>query len=127
MMEIIREQECCYLSTPEHTRSFVGRFTYIYTGKGSLLLTTESLKYFSKKVTIDIPLGAIVGFRKGTYPRTAKPIRLGYIEIIYRTEGGEDTILLTPAKSWTTPVWKSNEHVTSWLETLEQAIGSVAR
>ena len=124
-MEVIREQESCYLSTPEHTRSFVGRFIYIYTGKGSLLLTTESLKYFSKKKTIDIPLGAIIDLRKGRYPRTAKPIHLDYIEVVFHIEGGQDTILLTPAKSWMAPVWKSNELVASWMETLEQTLGHV--
>jgi hypothetical protein len=31
-----RTQACCYLSTPEHVRSFVGTLFYIYTDKGQL-------------------------------------------------------------------------------------------
>ena len=39
----------CYLSTPEHVRSFIGRFFYIYTDKGELALGEDSITFAGKR------------------------------------------------------------------------------
>jgi len=121
MSETIREQKCCYLSTPEHIRSFKGIMLYIYTDKGELSLSSESLVFTSKKTSIEIPVDLITEINSGHYSRIAKPIRLDYIAVTHHLKGIEETILLTPTQSWATPVWKTNKLVESWKASLEKA------
>lgn len=122
MVETIRTQECCYLSTPKHVRSFAGRFIYIYTAKGSLRLTSESLIFTSTKTSFEIPVNSITDISSGHYSRLAKPIRLDYIAIKYSRQGRDETILLTPTQHWATPVWKTNKLVSSWISSLDETV-----
>ena len=122
MDEIIRTQKCCYLSTPKYIRSFVGRFIYIYTAKGNLNLTSESLIFESKKTSFEIPISSITNISFGHYSRIAKPLRLDYIAVNYHHEEKDETILLTPTESWATPVWATNKLVASWILSLNQAV-----
>ncbi|HEV3384788.1 MAG TPA: hypothetical protein VG097_08225 [Gemmata sp.] len=117
-----RNQACCYFSTPEHVRSFVGRFLWIYTGKGSLNLTPETLICEVSNLVCEIPLRSIRGIEVGHYSRWAKPIKLNYIELTYMSQLLEKTVLFTPTHSWATPVWKTNALVESWTEWLEEAV-----
>jgi hypothetical protein len=119
MSENIRIQECCYLSTPEHVRSFIGRFIYIYTAKGKLHLTSESIIFTSPKTSLNIPISLIKDINTGNYSRFAKPLRLDYIAIKYESEEGSKAILLTPTQSWATPVWQTNKLVASWTLSLK--------
>ena len=122
MTEAIRIQECCYLSTPKHIHSFIGRFIYIYTAKGDLRLMPDLLTFTSEKKTFEISLDLITDISSGHYSRLAKPFRLDYIAITYRCCEKEETVLLTPAKSWTAPVWKTNKIVASWMKLLKDSI-----
>src|SRR5580698_6360632 len=67
MVEITtRTQPCCYLSTPEHVRSFVGTFFYIYTDKGDLALTEDCLRFTGKhQIPIEIALKTITDINVG--------------------------------------------------------------
>ncbi len=122
MAEIMRSQECCYLSTPKHLRSFVGRFLWIYTGKCSLSLNSEALLFSDTIRPFKIALDSITGLASGHYPRLAKPIRLDYISVTHNYEGLENTLRLTPSVSWSTPVWKTNILVASWMKSLKEAM-----
>ena len=122
MAEAIHTHECCYLSTPKHIRSFIGRFIYIYTAKGDLRLTSESLIFTSKKTSFEIPLDSITDISSGHYSRIAKPIRLDYIAVTYGQWGKDETVLLTPTQSWATPVWQTNKSVASWMKSLKDSI-----
>ena len=121
MTQTIREQECCYLSTPEHVRSFVGRWIWIYTGKGSLCLRSESLVFTGAKTSLEIPVASINDIGSGHYSRIAKPARLDYMSVTYSREGVDETVLFTPTHSWATPVWKTNALVKDWMASLKQA------
>lgn len=122
MTEAIRIQECCYLSTPKHIHSFIGRFIYIYTAKGDLRLMPDLLIFTSKKKSFEISLDLITDISSGHYSRWAKPCRLDYIAITYCCCGKDETVLLTPAKSWLVPVWKTNKIVASWMKLLKDSI-----
>ncbi|MDZ4860925.1 MAG: hypothetical protein SGI88_18270 [Candidatus Hydrogenedentes bacterium] len=111
-----------YFSTPEHLRSFIGRFIWIYTGKGFVSLNSDSLGLDVDNMICTIPFNSIVRVEMGHYSRLAKPITLKYIEVTYSSVDGEKTILLTPAKSWTAPVWWTNKLVDSWAGRLRQAV-----
>jgi hypothetical protein len=116
------KRSACYLSTPEHIRTFVGQFIYIYTDKGDLELTDSMLRFVNKGgLSLDIPLSSIVEARIDSYPRWAKPIRLDYISVRYRHDDTERTTLFTPTVWWMTPVWETNKLVADWMAALEAA------
>lgn len=116
------KQSTCYLSTPEHVCSFVGRFLYLYMDKGELRLTDTALRFVGKSgLPAEIPLGSIAGVSVGHYSRWAKPTQLDYIALRHRNGGTEQTTLLTPTRSWATPTWETNKFVAEWMEALEAA------
>jgi hypothetical protein len=117
-----RTRACCYLSTPEHVRSFVGTFIYIYTDKGELTLAEDYLRFTGQNQTpIEIALKAITDISIGHYSRIAKLMRLDYLAVSYQKNGTERTLLFTPTRSWLTPVWETNKIVSEWVEALQQA------
>lgn len=122
MSEVVLKQSACYLSTPEHVRSFFGRFVYIYTGKGQLILTAAALRFVEAiGPVVEIPLDSIVEISIGRYSRFAKPLGLDYLSIRHQARGQEQTTLLTPTRSWTTPTWQTNKIVADWLDALRTA------
>lgn len=123
VVEATHTQACCYYSTPEHVRSFVGRLIWIYRAKGSLILTPESLLCEVSNLTCMIPLRSVRRIELGHYSRWAKPIKLKYIALTYTGQGEEKTVLLTPARSWAAPVWETSKLVESWAGWLEEAVG----
>lgn len=118
MNDFILSQNLCYSSTPEHIKSFIGRFIYIYTAKGSIFLTKEDLQYKNKKKNIVIPIKDITHIEIGHYSRIAKPIQLNYLSVTYKGDSAKNTILFTPTISWTTPIWKTNKIVQTWMDAL---------
>jgi hypothetical protein len=115
-------RSACYLSTPEHVRSFLGCFIYIYTDKGELCMTTTTLRFVGKRgQPMEIPLDTITDISVGHYSRWAKPFRLDYIAVRHRIGGTERTTLFTPTRSWSTSVWATNKIVADWLDTLQAA------
>jgi len=120
MAQDIRTQKCCYLSTPEHVRSFIGRFFYTATAMGELRLTSESLVFTGKKISFEIPLSAITEISTGHYARTAKPYRLDYITVKYDKNGKSETVLLTPTIYWGSTAIETNEIVASWINSLKK-------
>ena len=119
---ILRVQDCCYLSTPQHVRSFVGTFIWIYTDKGKLTLTEAKLRFEGKGgIPLQIPLHAITNVSVGHYSRIAKPIRLDYMAITFQDDESKQTVLFTPTGSWTTPVWRTNKIVAEWVELLRDS------
>jgi hypothetical protein len=118
------KQALCYISTPEHVRSFYGSCIYIYTGKGELFLSTTTLRFVGKKgVPLEISLNSITGIDVGHYSRLAKPIRLDYMAVRYRDQETERTTLFTPTSSWSwvTPVWETNKIVADRVVALQAA------
>jgi hypothetical protein len=113
------EDACNYLS-PEYARSLWGKYVWMYQGKGHLRLTRESLSLRGSKVALEVPLSAITSIETGRFDWLAKPIRLAYIRLHYSQAGTENSILLVPAKSPFAPVWKTNELIANWIETMAQ-------
>ncbi|GMW03350.1 MAG: hypothetical protein AMXMBFR84_44840 [Candidatus Hydrogenedentota bacterium] len=120
--ENTRTQACCYFSTPEHIRSFVGRFIWIYSAKGSLALRPDHLACEVSSLVCEIPLRSIRRVEVGRYSRWAKPITLKYVALTYMSSGQEKTVLLTPTHSWATPVWKTSAIVETWADWLRDAV-----
>lgn len=117
----------CSMATPEHVRSWFGRVVFIFKAQGPLYLSDKKLmfkpkvKYARKVAPVEIPLEDIVSITKGSYSRWAKPIRLDYLEIMYRSDGIEEGITVTPMEFYSDTVWDSNKHVDRWQTLIEQA------
>lgn len=112
----------CYLSTPEHVRSFIGRFIYIYTDKGELSLNDSSLEFVGKTgVPVTIALSSILDASVGEYSRWAKPTGLDHIAVRYLDGKTERVVLLTPMRSPWVPTWETNKIVAEWADALESA------
>lgn len=115
-------KQLCYVSTPKHINSFIGRFIYIYTGKGTLDLTPKSLVFtYRNGALMEIPLNAIRKLERGSYSRVAKPFGLDFIAVTYESGHNQSTICLTPTRSALTPTWETNKIVTQWMEMLQRA------
>ena len=59
----------------------------------------------------------------GTFPRTAKPIRLRFLDIAFANPAGEAkhiyfVPLLDHKSPWLTSVWRLNANTNEWLKTL---------
>jgi serine/threonine-protein kinase len=110
----------CFFSTPEHIRTIMGRFLWIYTDSGEIRMTDRSLQWMGKaKLPQDIPFDQIESISIASYSRTAKPIRLDYFKVVYRDGEQTTTKLFTPTVSTITRVWKTNEIVAEWAERLQ--------
>lgn len=114
--------QMCYISTPAHNRSFIGRFLYIYTGTGTIKLTDESLQFTYKAGDLlEIPIGNITDVSRGSFSRWAKPLRLDYIAVTYQLGHTPKTNYFTPTTSPATPTWKTNEQVGHWISKINDA------
>ncbi len=117
----------CNMATPEHIKSWFGQFVFIYKAQGPIYLSDKKLifkpkvKYVRKVGVVEIQLEEIVSITKGSYSRWAKPIRLDFLEIIYKSDGIEEGIIVTPMEFYSDTVWDSNKHVERWHTLIEQA------
>lgn len=116
----------CNMATPEHIRSWFGQVVFIYKAQGPIYLSDKVLlfrpkvKYVRNVRTVEIPLEDITSIKKGSYSRWAKPIRLDYLEITYKSDGVEEGIVVTPMEFYSDTVWDSNKHVERWHQLIEQ-------
>ena len=114
----------CYVSTPEHLRSFRGRFLYIYKGKGELRLDNESLSFHSDWPAMVIPLSSIRKIAQGDYPYSAKPVPIHFIEVTFAEHGVERTAAVHPSPRRGHVPAEANRFVAEWLSALQEAIRS---
>lgn len=113
-------QQFCYFSTPEHLASFVGKYIYIYTGKGAIALTPATLVIEFGPLQQGVPFAALTGLRIGEYSRRAKIIGLEYLDLTFTANGITRRIYLTPTISAFLPVWETNKIVRRWYEVLTE-------
>ena len=113
----------CYVSTPEHLRTFTGQFAYIYTGKGELRLDAQNLTFVSMLRSTVIPLEDIRELGIGHYPRTAKPIPLKYLAVTFEQTGKCQTVLFTPRiRDGISLPMEVNPFVAEWLQAVREAV-----
>lgn len=112
-----------YVSTPSHLATLYGRFVYIYTGKGQLVLDDRHLTFsrLDEAPTV-IPLSSILDLSIGQYPATAKPIGLNFISVTYQESGtATRQLLFTPNEGTMTTAWDTNRLVTDWFKAIQDA------
>ena len=112
-----------YYSDPEHNCSFVGRWIWIYRGKGFLELTKDKLRFTSRAFELELIPKQVQSVNLGTFARTAKPIRLHFLDLGFVTPTGEAkhvyiVPLLDHKSAWLTSVWKLNAKTNEWLKAL---------
>ncbi len=114
-----------YISSPQHLRTFVGRWLYIYEGKGTLRLTASHLEFLEPGLPVlRIPLRSIQDLQIGQYSRLAKPGGLNYITIGYEEAGQIHTRYFTPATSPLAPYWATNQFVTDWFDAIRTSMAN---
>jgi serine/threonine protein kinase len=112
----------CYVTTPEHLKTFRGRYFYIYQGNGQLRLDERSLSFVSGWQRVAIPLASIRSLTLGRYALTAKPVPLDYLEVTFLEGPGSRTLLFTPTHSGLLPVWETNKAVAEWATAVQEAV-----
>ena len=128
-LDELRRAERCYLSTPEHGRSFYGRVIYLYLDRGTLEADARSLRFAGSRGVVDIPRGSVVELGMGAFWGGAKPPRLERLEVTYLDGGNAGpsrTVLLVPTRSALTPTWVTNGIVRDWLGWLRRRTAGVA-
>jgi len=127
LSEILKVQPKCYFITPEHASSFWGKYLYLYSGHGELKLSTESLDFESKSLSLHIPLQMIMKIGVETFSKWTKPFGLTYMVLQFLDNGQERTIFLVPAISALAPSWKTCKIVEEWITALGQLDGLSGR
>ena len=128
-----------YVSTPEHLRTFLGRF-YNFQAKGELRLDGETLSFDSGWSVVKIPLASISALAVGAYPVSVIKVLLwpaNYLAVTFTEHGVSRTLLLTTTprlntvRTWvrhhclTDPRKKVRENMivlTEWSIALQEAI-----
>jgi serine/threonine protein kinase len=132
----------CYVSTPEHLRTFLGRSLYNFQAKGELRLDRETLNFDSGWSVVKIPLSSVRALAVGHYPISGitffKLLTMpgNYLAVTFTEQGVSRALLLTPTPplntvwAWvkyhlTDPKKKIMEHsvvLTEWSIALQEAI-----
>ncbi len=129
----------CYVSTPEHLRTLLGRLLYICQAKGELRLDSEMLSFDSGWSVVKIPLSSICALAKGSYPMSFIKLLLmpaNYMSVTFTEQGVSRTLLFTPTpplntvRTWvryhlTNPkkkIWENQIVLNEWYFALQEAI-----
>jgi hypothetical protein len=118
MTNDVRYQRNCFFASPEYTESFRGKYIYIYEGKGSLRLTTNSLCLEDCPRPIEIPFQSIKSISLGRFPLVAKPVGLSRLTVCFTVGDETRAIHLVPHESSFALYTSTNALVASWLQTL---------
>lgn len=113
---MLLDQRMCYFSSPEHQRTFKGKYFYIYQSKGFATLTNEFIHYRSKKINFDIRIPLITNIKIGRFKKVQKPIKLNYLKITYETPTGPITAIIVPTNSALSFVWNTNKIIRMWYD-----------
>lgn len=111
----------CYISTPEHVRTLLGKFN-LYTSCGDLRLEADRLVWKRRDQSIVIPLTAISGLTVGEFPRLTKPGGLNFISVTWQDGATKRRLLLVPHEGPFRPTWDTNEVVEEWFASIESAV-----
>ena len=129
----------CYVSTPEHLRTLLGRLLYNFQAKGELRLDSEMLSFDSGWSVVKIPLSSICALAKGSYPMSFIKLLLmpaNYMSVTFTEQGVSRTLLFTPTpplntvRTWvryhlTNPkkkIWENQIVLNEWYFALQEAI-----
>ena len=114
-----------YISDPNHNKSFIGRWLWIYRSKGWLQLSDDGLTITNGTLNLLIEYSEIKDLSLGTFARTAKPIPLNYINIKYLNGSEVNYVYILPfipnKSPWLTSVWAMNKNTKLFIESLKQA------
>jgi hypothetical protein len=114
-----------YYSDPEHNGSFLGRWIWIYRGKGYLELTSGKLRFSSRSLNLELNPQQVRSVTLGTFARTAKPIPLHFVDLGFGTPAGKTRhVYIVPLVDhrsvWLISVWRLNKVVSAWFTALNE-------
>ena len=118
MSDELRFQRKCFYASSDYAESFWGKYIYIYQGKGSLRLKSNSLCLEGCPQAIEIPFEAINSVTMGRFSSWAKPLGLSRLNVTYVQDGETRTLHLVPYESVFDSTDVTSSFVASWFETL---------
>ena len=120
MSSDVRYQRKCYFATPEYSSTLWGKFGYIYQGKGSLRLTTDSLCLDGCSHAFEAPFHTIKSVGLSRFSTWAKPLGLSRLSVTYVQDGEAHTIFLIPFESVFDSTIVTSKLVESWFDSLRK-------
>jgi hypothetical protein len=111
----------CWLTTPAYKRTISAKLLWLFETRGRLLLTDETLWYWSPKVNLEVNVDDFISVERVKYSWWQKPIPMYYISLHFFAEGTQHEIYLTPGPQ-TGTVFDINNATTSLYEKLQHVL-----
>ena len=118
MSDELRFQRKCFYASSNYAESFWGKYIYIYQGKGSLHLKSNSLCLEDCPQAIEIPFEEVNSVTMDRFSSWAKPLGLSRLTVNYLRDGEPRTVHLVPYESVFDSTEVTSSLVASWHETL---------
>ena len=102
------------ITTPEHLKTLMGKWVYMYQGLGEISLNPESVQFVQSTGILNIPYESIKEVRLGHFPWSLNLQGLLYLELEHIDNGQSKTIILVPQSEMWSPIGTRNEMTVSW-------------
>jgi hypothetical protein len=115
-------EQFCFLTTPEHQRTFRGKYMVSAQASGTLVLDGDELLFRTGGWVLCLPFWRIGSVALGRLPWMARPVGRRYIEVEHTTDEGEAAVWLTPTYRCGLLPWLTDRVVTRWYVWLSEAL-----
>ena len=102
------------ITTPEHLKTLMGKWVYLYQGSGEISLNPESVQFVQLTGILNVPFGSIEVVQLEHFPWSLNPNGLLYIRLVWTTDGETKSIILVPHDGMWKPIGARNELTISW-------------
>ncbi|HEY9789216.1 MAG TPA: hypothetical protein V6D22_02375 [Candidatus Obscuribacterales bacterium] len=111
----------CWVNTPAYRQTSRYKFVWLFETRGRLMLTADTLSYWSRKVNFTIAIDDIASLTIGRHPWWQKPFPMNYLIVRFWLDGQQHEVHLSPGLQ-TSTVWDVNKQVADWKRRIEEAI-----
>src|SRR5262249_1775880 len=112
------ESTDCWVSTPAYRKTMRYNLVWLFETRGRLMLTADTLSYWSRKVNFTIAIDDIASLSVARHPWWQKPIPMNYLVLRFWADGQQHEVHLTPGEQ-TATVWDVNKQVAGWKQRIE--------
>lgn len=102
------------ITTPEHLKTLMGKWVYMFQGSGELSLNKESVQFVQSTGSLNIPFGSIIEIKLDHFPWSFNPQGLLHFLVVWMDQGERKSIILVPHSEIWKPIVDRNETTVSW-------------
>lgn len=102
------------ITTPEHLKTLMGKWVYMYQGSGEISLNPESVQFVQSTGILNIPYGSIKEVQLDHFPWSLNPHGLLHIRLVWTSVGETKSTILVPHDGMWRPNSTKNEMTVSW-------------